>query len=253
MNITTTSPQQSPIPRAEAMELAKTAYSRLVDVLESVEGDQWQLPTDCERWTVRDMAGHILGAMRAAASERELISQQLASLRRSKREGVALVDAMTQEQIDRTASVTNAALIAECRSLVTRAMKGRRRTPAPVRKLVKIRVRMNSLDERWSIGYLTDTILTRDAWLHRIDLCRAIGVSPVLTPEHDGRIVGDVVAEWKCRHGQPVSLTLTGGAGGSFDDGDATAAQLQLDAVEFCRFLSRRAAGTGLLATEVPF
>jgi len=136
---------------------------------------------------------------------------------------------MTQEQIDRTAAQSNAALVAECRSLTTRAARGRRRVPAPVRRFVKIRVRMNSLDERWSIGYLTDTILTRDAWLHRIDLCRAIGVDPVLTQAHDGRIIGDVASEWQRRHGQPCSLTLTGKAGSSIVDDDPDAPHLELD------------------------
>ena len=41
---------------------------------------------------------------------------------------------------------------------------------------------------------------------------RAAGVPPELTPEHDGRIVADVVAEWSRRHGQPYVLTLTGPA-----------------------------------------
>lgn len=258
--MTTTEPSTAahtfaPIARREAMALAETAYARLVDVLTTVRDDQWDLPTDCTAWTVRDMAGHVLGAMRSAASEIELTSQQVASLRRAKRDGVALVDAMTQVQIDRTAHLRTDELVAECRSLVTKAMRGRRRTPAPMRKLVKVRVRMGSIDERWSLGYLTDTILTRDAWLHRIDLCRALGAEPVLTADHDGRIVGDVATEWLRRHGRPCRLTLTSAAGGAFVSADAgpDAPELVLDAVEFCRTVSGRVRGEGLLATEVPF
>jgi hypothetical protein len=74
----------------------------------------------------------------------------------------------------------------------------------------------------------------------------------VLTPEHDGRLVADVVAEWVRRHGKPVELTLTGPAGGSFVAGES-GENLELDAVEFCRILSGRAQGAGLLSTEVPF
>jgi len=37
----------------------------------------------------------------------------------------------------------------------------------------------------------------------------------VLTPDHDARIVADVVAEWAGRHGRPFTLHLTGPAGGS--------------------------------------
>ena len=70
--------------------------------------------------------------------------------------------------------------------------------------------------ETWRMGYLLDVILTRDPWMHRVDIARATGREMVLTPEHDGRIIADVVAEWARRHGQPFTLTLTGPAGGEF-------------------------------------
>jgi hypothetical protein len=97
-----------------------------------------------------------------------------------------------------------------------------------------------------------DVIYNRDAWMHRVDVSRAIGREMVLTPEHDGRLVADVVSEWARRHKQPFTLTLTGPAGGAYVamHGGET---LELDAVEFCRILSGRAKGSGLLSTEVPF
>jgi hypothetical protein len=74
---------------------------------------------------------------------------------------------------------------------------------------------------------------------------RALEESPVLLGEA-------VVAEWARRHGQPVMLHLTGLAGGRFASGDG-GQELTLDAVEFCRILSGRAEGSGLLAQEAPF
>lgn len=56
-------------------------------------------------------------------------------------------------------------------------------------------------------GYLIDTIMTRDSWMHRIDVARATGAGLLLTADHDGHIVGDVVAEWAGRHGAPYQLT----------------------------------------------
>jgi hypothetical protein len=97
-----------------------------------------------------------------------------------------------------------------------------------------------------------DVIYTRDTWMHRGDVSRAVGRDPVLTADHDGRIIADVVAEWSRRHDQPFTLTLTGPAGGTFVAGDG-GEHIQLDAVEFCRILSGRAEGAGLLSTEVPF
>ena len=96
------------------------------------------------------------------------------------------------------------------------------------------------------------TILTRDPWMHRADVARATGREMVLTPEHDGRIVADAVAEWARRHGRPFRLTLTGPAGGEFVSGDGGEV-LTLDAIEFCRVLSGRVEGAGLLSQEVPF
>ena len=72
-------------------------------------------------------------------------------------------------------------------------------------------------------------------------------------PSHDGRIVADVAAEWARRHGQDVDLVLTGPAGGHFAAGEG-GPSIELDAVEFCRAVSRRADCTHpLLDTEVPF
>ena len=203
---------------------------------------------------MRDLVGHVVGAMRSAASMRELVSQQREIKQRVRTRGGNEVDHMTQVQIDRTADLDPAALIAECRALVTPAATGRRRTPAPMRRFFSFRVQMGeTIDETWRLGYLVDTILTRDAWLHRIDLGRAVGAEPVLTADHDGRIVADVVAEWARRHDRPYRLVLTSPAGGTFTSGDPDAETIELDAVDFCRMVSGRVDGEGLLATEVPF
>ncbi len=74
----------------------------------------------------------------------------------------------------------------------------------------------------------------------------------VLTPDHDGRLVADVVTEWARVHGQPYRLTLTGPAGGTWSTGTG-GEEITLDAIEFCRIASGRARGEGLLAHEVPF
>lgn len=241
-----------PIRHAEAMRLAAMAYDRFADVVERIGPDDWARATDCEGWTVRDLVGHVVGAMRSAASIREFAAEQREIRRRLRADGGNQVDLMTQIQIDRVADLGVAELVAECRRLGPKAAAGRRRTPGPARRLVSFRVQMGAIDERWRLGYLIDVILTRDAWLHRIDLCRAIGAEPVLTADHDGRIVADVVAEWCRRHGRPVELHLGGPAGGRFSSGSG-GTSIEIDAVEFCRTVSGREPGDGLLATDVPF
>ncbi len=105
---------------------------------------------------------------------------------------------------------------------------------------------------RWKYGYLVDIIFTRDTWMHRLDICRATGITWSSSPGHDGQLVADVTAEWARRHGQPFSLTLTGPAGGQRCQG-SNGEHLELDALEFCWILAGRAPGAGLLATRVPF
>lgn len=106
--------------------------------------------------------------------------------------------------------------------------------------------------EPWSFGFLVDVILTRDTWMHRIDIARATGRDPVLTPEHDGVLVDDVVREWAQRHGEACSLVLTGAAGGSWAFGTG-GPELRADVVDFCRSLSGRDRLPGLLGLPVPF
>ena len=52
-------------------------------------------------------------------------------------------------------------------------------------------------------------------------------------------------------HGQPCTLHLTGPAGGTFAQGDG-GEEITIDAVEFCRILSGRGTGEGLLAAAGP-
>jgi hypothetical protein len=88
--------------------------------------------------------------------------------------------------------------------------------------------------------------------MHRVDSTRATGRPMVLTQEHDGLLVADVVAEWAARHGRPCTLVLGGPAGGHWSFG-TDGPTIELDAIEFCRTISRRAPGAGLLDVEVPF
>jgi hypothetical protein len=120
--------------------------------------------------------------------------------------------------------------------------------------------------EPWTFAYLVDVIMTRDPWMHRSDIAAATGRELTLTYDHDGLIVDDVAREWARRHGRPCTLTLTGPVGrryvfGSGGVPSASAEDLAgpprqsytLDAVQFCRVLSGRGSGDGLLSTRVPF
>src|SRR5258707_3719716 len=99
-----------------------------------------------------------------------------------------------------------------------------------------------------------ESALTRDPWMHRLDIAAATGTEPHLTARHDGVIVADVVAEWADRHGKDFELTLTGPAGGTWRVA-AHGPSWTLDAVGFCPAIARRPARPtvdDLLNTQVP-
>lgn len=232
--------------RAEADRLAAMEYWRFGALLQALEPEDWSRPTDCTAWTVRDVAAHVVGATEANASLAEML-RQLSTGRR----GLAVdVDPVSAAQVATRRGLPPEELLDRFRRAVPRACTRRARL---ARLAGQLRLRVGEpVHESWRLRYLLDVIYTRDVWMHRIDVSRAVGREPVLTAEHDGRIVADVVADWLARHGEPVLLHLTGPAGGRFgraDDGSC----LELDAVEFCRILSGRATGQGLLAVPVPF
>jgi hypothetical protein len=164
-----------------------------------------------------------------------------------------MLDALTGLQVSERSGWTPAEVVAGARQVGPRAARGRRLTPGFLRRRrLPAPQTVGGRVEHWSIGYLVDTILTRDPWMHRMDLARATGQAPVLTADHDGAIVADVVAEWARRHDAPYRLTLTGPAGGTWSRG-AHGEEIAMDAVEFCRALSGREPGDGLLAVQVPF
>lgn len=240
-----------PVTRAEAEALARTEYTRLAEQLRSLAPDDWNRPTDCPLWAVRAMAGHSVGMMSDFTSLRSVLRRMRLATKRAKRDGGPLVDAMTSMQVEEHAHLTPADLVARLEELGPRAARWRTHGPALLRRL-PMKETVGGTPETWRMGYLFDTILTRDPWMHRVDIARATDHEMVLTPEHDGRIVADVVAEWARRHGRPFTLRLAGPAGGEFSagpDGEV----IELDAVEFCRILSGRAPAEGLMTQEVPF
>lgn len=237
--------------RAEAEQLAATEYARVADQLRSLAGDDWWKPTDCELWDVRAMAGHTTGMLETFTGFRVLMANMRAAANAAKRAGGPMVDSLTAKQVADHAAFSTAELIDKIDRLGPKAAHWRATRPAVMRRAT-MKQEFGGETEKWRMGYMLDVILTRDPWMHRVDIARATGRDLELSPEHDGRIVADVVAEWARRHQRSFSLTLTGPAGGTYVSG-TDGERITIDAVEFCRTLAGRATGTGLLTQEVPF
>jgi uncharacterized protein (TIGR03083 family) len=248
---------QPGIERPTAMRLAETEYQRVTDAVDALQPEDWARPTDCTEWDVRQLVAHIVGMTKLFSTPLEVIRQMRAANARQQ-PGQASIDALTALQVEERQQFSPEELRAELHRVGPRAAKGRRRIPGLLRhRHIPEPELVNGLPETWSVGYLTDVILTRDPWMHRLDLARATSREPVFTADHDGILVADVVAEWARRHGQPYRLQLTGPAGGSWSSGEG-GEEIVMDAADFCRVISGRpgpAGGQprGLLTTQVPF
>jgi uncharacterized protein (TIGR03083 family) len=233
------------------MRLAAEEYQRVLRLLRAMPEQTWAAPTDCSEWNVRQLVAHMLGMAEMSAS----IRVQLHQMRAAKKAGGLFIDALTALQVAERDHLTPAELVDRFAAVAPKAAKARKRTPGLVRRRTMgdpQPVGAHTPMEQWSFGYLIDVILTRDPWMHRTELASAAGVPMELTADHDGVLVADVAQDWASRHGQPCRLVLTGPAGGTFTWGKG-GPTIELDAVEFCRILSGRGTGDGLLTTEVPF
>lgn len=252
MSDTTTAPPADGFTHEEAMDLQAAELRRTVEFLETLTPDDWTRQTDCPAWDVRRMYLHVLGACEGGASPFETAHQMSAAFRHRRKHGGPLEAALSAVQVRDREQLTTDELVARLRDVAPRTVRRRTKLLGPARRHMKMKVD-GPVFETWTLGYLNDTIYLRDLWLHRVDATRATGREMVLTADHDGRIVADVVGEWARRHGQPFRLELTGPAGGTFAHGDDHGASFTMDAVEFCRTVGGRATGEGLMATVVPF
>ena len=182
------------IQRPEARVLAEEEFRRFADLVASLSPEEWGRPTECTGWDVRKIALHILGSAEAQASVREFLHQFRRGLPLNKQiDSHHWVDGMNELQIRDRSHLTNDELVAALATVGPRAVKGRWRTPPPMRFLPL----PFGPPVGWKpLKYLLDVGFTRDVWAHRIDVCVATGRDMFLTAGHDGRLVADIVAEW---------------------------------------------------------
>jgi uncharacterized protein (TIGR03083 family) len=237
------------INRGEARTLAEEEFRRFADLVAALSDDEWVRPTDCTGWDVRAIALHVLGSANAQASVGQFLHQLRKGLPLNKEiDSHHWVDGMNELQIRERAHLSRADLVAALAAVGPRAVAGRWGTPMPMRYLP---IPFGPPVGWAPLKYLLDVGFTRDVWAHRIDVCTAVGRDMHLTADHDGRLVGDMVAEWAALHGEPFELVLDGPAGGTFSQG-VDGERIDIDALDFVRVLSGRLPGTGVLRHPLP-
>jgi uncharacterized protein (TIGR03083 family) len=235
-----------PIGHAEAMRLAETECERMLDLVRHLDEADWGRPTHCTEWSVKDIVVHQLGEAAAIGSIREMVHQMRAARQLPKT--MARVDRLNAVHVSERRHLSTDQLQALLAPALRRSLRARRRAPALIRK---IRFSADNFG-RVSFGYMSDVVVTRDSFIHRVDITRATGKPLVVTGDHEGRIVADVVRDWAAHHGAGFTLRLTGPAGGTYRAGPG-GELIALDGIQFCRILSGRDPGDGLLMTQVLF
>lgn len=239
-----------PITHREGMALAETEYIRFTDTLQLLQLGDWSKPTVCTDWNVKQLVAHVLGFGESNASFRVFISGMRGGKKRAAEKGYDhFIHGMNEVQVQERDHLTPAELVRRWSETWPKALRGRKRFPPFLRP---VPVEFGPPIGKKPMGsYLMDVVFTRDTWMHRIDICRAAGLDPVLTPDHDGRLIEDMVAEWARVHGIDFTLHLEGPAGGTFVSGSG-GEEISIDALEWIWILSGRGTGTGLLEKGLP-
>lgn len=242
-----------PLSHTDAMGLQAVELERTLELLRSLGESEWTTQTACPDWDIRQMYLHVLGACEAGASMRENVHQMRAAKKHQKAHGGPLEAGLSNVQVRERIDLSPAQLIERLADIAPVTVRKRTKTPRLMRS-VKMKID-GPVIESWTLGYLMGAIYLRDLWMHRVDTTQVTDHELVLSAEHDGRIVADVVAEWARRHGQPFELSLTGPAGGTYavPGSDGSTEAIELDAIEFCLMLAGRRDAAGLMSTIVPF
>lgn len=230
-----------PSDRLEAAAVATIELARLRTLLTSLGPDEWIRATPCPGWTVRDVVAHVCGVVTAFSYPTRSGRQFYQAARRWP---APPLDSMNAEQIAQRSDATPADLIAELEVESARGVHRRQMIPEPLRRLP---VPIPGFEIRpWR--YLLNELFSREVWMHRLDICRALDREPELTADHDGRIISLVVRDVaevlprRLEQSIRMRLELTGPAGGwwEFADGGPSEATVTLDAIDYCWFLAGR-------------
>lgn len=239
--------QVVPLAHAEAAALAAPVLRRFLALLDELSPEDWDRPTLCAEWTVRDMVAHQAGAYASGARFADFRRQWL----RSPSPGRNMLDTVNAFQIAERAGRTPAELIAELRDVGPKAIAARGRLSPVIRSLP---IPVEPLGWR-PLGYVSDELYIRDTFIHTADICLATGRPVMFTPDPDSRIVALIVRDLAQRlpeslGGATVAFDLADPAGGCYRIGPAAApaATVRMSVLDFNLRASGRTSAEDALA-----
>ncbi|MEV5964121.1 maleylpyruvate isomerase family mycothiol-dependent enzyme [Kribbella sp. NPDC051952] len=225
--------------RAQCRVHRDTEIQAWHDLLASIDGDEWHRRTVCDAWDVADIAGHLIGQ----AEDVIRLSSFPRRFRKSKRvyPKARRFDAHMMVQADEHRGTSPAELRASFDGLWAKATRRISSEPQLIRRF-SMQVEDNP---RMSLGYIRDILLARDLWMHRDDVCQALGRSFDAGPYADeliAQVIYDLEASGPFWGDRPaVVLELTGQGGGTYRLGRGEpVGRASTDAVGYMRMLSGR-------------
>jgi uncharacterized protein (TIGR03083 family) len=209
------------------------------ELLASIEGDEWQRRTVCDEWDVADIAGHLIGQAEDVTKPTSFPRRWLKNKRVYP--GVPRFDAHMMVQADEHRGTSPAELRELFDQVWAKATQKISRAPELFRR-VSMQV---DPAPRMSFGYVQDILLARDLWMHRDDVCQALGRPFDPGPyaeELIAQVVYDLQASGPFWGDRPaVVLELTGPGGGTYLLGRGEpVGHATVDAVAYMRTLSGR-------------
>lgn len=206
---------QPGIKAPEGEALARALAADFTGFLGALTPEEWASVTPCDPWTVKDIAGHLLGWCDALCSPRAFASQARAALHRRKRFG-NILDAQNDAQVEAARSQSEQDLLDRLRVMLPRAAKLRRRLGA---SLHYVPAYAKFLGGTFNLGYLMNVIFPRDLLVHTIDVAEATGRDAPMG-DAAARVAADMLKDWARRTGAAATVELTGPGGGTFVAGD---------------------------------
>ena len=218
----------------ELLRIGAYQNEQMLRLLRTLDDEEWNAPTDCDRWTVKDIVAHLIGWAECFASFKEFRHQFAASIKRRKELGNP-VNAQNEQQVEDRRHLTPEQIIDRFEVALTRFLSFRMN----VGKFMHYMPYYDpSIIKYSNIGYISRVIFTRDMFMHRIDIACATN-RPVPLEREDHALMADVLRDWARRH--DIDATIDLGELGIFVAGQGGRARIVGDAPTFARVMTGRA------------
>jgi uncharacterized protein (TIGR03083 family) len=224
----------------ELAHLGSFQNEQMLRLLRTLDLNEWDAPTDCERWSVKDIVAHLIGWAECFSSFKEFRHQFGASIRRRKELGNP-VNAQNEQQVEDRRHLLPDEMLSRFESSMTRFLAFRMKVGSYAHYVPYYDP---SIIKFSNLGYIARVIFTRDMFMHRVDISRATGRPMVLELE-DAALLSDVVRDWARRRNADATVDL--GSAGTFLSGNHGRATIKGDGPQFARVMTGRAAPEALV------